>query len=82
MSFIGRIEYDAEAETFRAVYLTGAAEWSLNAADAFRGTRAECEALAARQPLRGMLFGRAEACISPADVYEKTCERLGEHSDE
>ena len=46
MRLAARIEYDAEADEFRAVYLTGAAEWSLDAKCAFRGSLEACKALA------------------------------------
>jgi hypothetical protein len=80
MSFVGRIEFDVESDEFRAVYLTGAAEWSLDPAAAFRGTRAECEALAGQQPLRCLVIGSPDGPCgkspSPSDVFAEL-ERRG-----
>lgn len=80
MSFVGRIEFDVATDEFRAVYLTGAADWTLDAEKAFRGTRAECEGLAASQPLRCLVIGSPEGpCAkspSPADVFAEL-ERRG-----
>jgi hypothetical protein len=70
MSYVGRIEFDVATDEFRAVYLTGAAEWSLDAEKAFHGTRAECAALAAQQPLRCLIVGNNEKRVpSPAEVF-------------
>ena len=76
MSYVGRIEFDVEADDFRAVYLTGAAEWSLDAEKAFHGTRAECVALARQQPLRCLVVGNDEKRVpSPAEVFAELEER-------
>jgi hypothetical protein len=69
MSYVGRIEFNVETEEFHAVYLTGSAEWSLDPKAAFRGTRAECVALASSQPLRCLIVGNPEKGPSPAEVF-------------
>lgn len=64
MRLVVRIEADAETGEFRVAYLTGAAEWSLDSAAAFRGTREECETLAGKQPLRCMVAGCGSQGVS------------------
>lgn len=90
--FCGRIEADPEAvepeKMFVPVYLTGAAEWSMDRAAAFVGTRAECKALRDLQPLPCLLVAvegtttGAKGAKDSGDVYAATCERLGEHEHE
>lgn len=85
MRLVVRIEADAETGDFHVAYLTGAAEWSLDPAAAFRGTREECETLAGKQPLRGMLgwcespsltaARSASPKVSPADAFAFLEER-------
>ena len=85
MRLVVRIEADADSGDFHVVYLTGAAEWSMDSAAAFRGTREECEALARKQPLRGMLGWcespsltaerSANPKVSPSDVFAALEER-------
>lgn len=84
--FCGRIEANVEAERaedlFVPCYLTGAAEWSMDRAAAYVGSREACKALGAIQPLPFLLVELVEPPVRPAAVYEATCARMGEHDDE